>query len=183
MTASALDLLPAATPAGAGREDPGRRPRGRRRPLRRWPQGSLALAVITVTAAGTLGCGAGRNILGTNTGPCFLALPVARRAVEGRGSLAGVRMIDIPKLTSAPDDRAVRALLDLMTVPLPRDVCLVAYTGNFTLGQVEQPSGLPPPGGAGRYAIAVVTTPKSVLLGTFVVRRLPLNFARAHVGF
>jgi hypothetical protein len=60
---------------------------------------------------------------------------------------------------------------------------VVAYTGSFTLGQVEQPAGLPPPGGAGRYAIAVVTTPHSALLGTFVVQRLPMNFTRAHVGF
>jgi hypothetical protein len=150
----------------------------------RWPQRPLALATsIAVTLAGTGACGAGHNILGTNTGPCFLALAVAKRAVEGRGLLAGVRMIDIPKLTSAADDRAVRALLDQITVPLPRDVCLVAYSGSFTLGQVEQPAGLlPGGGGVGRYAIAVVSAPTSELLGTFVVRRLPLNFTRGHVG-
>jgi hypothetical protein len=149
----------------------------------RWPRGPLALAVsIAVTAAGTGACGAGRNILGTNTGPCFLALPVAKRAVEGRGSLAGVRMIDIPKLTNARDDRAVRNLLALMTVPLPRDVCLVAYHGTFTLAQVEQPTGLTPPSGTDRYAIVVVSAPMSELLGTFVVPRLPLTFTRTHLG-
>jgi hypothetical protein len=156
-----------------------------RPPGRRWPARPLALAVsVAVMVAGTGACGAGRNILGTNTGPCFLALPVAKRAVAGRGKLAGVRMIDIPRLTSAPGDRAVRALLDLIAVPLPRDVCLVAYAGSFTLGHVEQPTGplLPGPGGAGQYAIVVVTAPTSELLGTFVVRRLPLDFARMHVG-
>jgi len=187
MTAPALGLPPAARGRGdpaRRREDPCRRPRGRSRPRRRWPHGPLALAVsIAVTAAGTGACGAGRNILGTNTGPCFLALPLAKRAVEGRGTLAGVRMIDIPKLTDAPDDQRVRAMLDLITVPLPRDVCLVAYTGSFTLGQVEQPTGLLPPSGEAKYAIAVVTTPASELLGTFVVQRLPLNFTRAHLGF
>jgi hypothetical protein len=184
MTASALSPLRAAS-AGTGRDDPGQRPRGHPRPRRRWPQAPLALAVsIAVTAAGTGACGAGRNILGTNTSPCFLALPVAKRAVEGRGSLAGVRMVDISKLTGASGDRALRALLDLMTGPLPRNVCLVAYTGSFTLGQVEQPAGLPLPGdgGVGRYAIAVVTTPKALLLGTFVVRRLPVDFTHARVG-
>jgi hypothetical protein len=35
----------------------------------------------------------------------------------------------------------------------------------------------------GKYAIAVMTTPTSGLLGTFVVRHLPLTFNRAHVGF
>ena len=156
-----------------------------RPPARRWPARPLALAVsVAVMVAGSGACGAGRNILGTNTGPCFLALPVAKRAVEGRGKLAGVRLIDIPKLTSVPGDRAVRALLDQIAVPLPRDVCLVAYAGSFTLSQVEQPTGLlpPGPGGVGRYAIVVVTAPTSALLGTFVVPRLPLDFTHTHVG-
>jgi len=156
-----------------------------RAPAQHFPRRQLALAVsVAVMVAGTGGCGAGRNILGTNTGPCFMALPTARRAVEARGKLAGVRLVDIPRLTSAPGDRAVRALLDLIAVPLPRDVCLVAYAGSFTLSQVEQPTGLllPGPGGAGQYAIAVVTAPTSVLLGTFVVQHLPLDFTRTHVG-
>lgn len=149
----------------------------------RWCRGPLALAVsIAVTAAGTGACGAGRNILGTNISTCFLALPAARRAVENRGELAGVRVIDIPKLTNSPDDRRVRDLLALMTVPLPRDVCLVAYTGSYTFAQVERPAGLPPPSGMARYAIAVVTTPGSELLGTFVVEQLPLTFTRQHVS-
>jgi len=156
-----------------------------RPPARRWPTRPLALAVsVAVMVTGSGACGAGRNILGTNTGPCFLALPVAKRAVEGHGKLAGVRLIDIPSLTSVPGDRAVRALLDQIAVPLPRDVCLVAYAGSFTLSRVEQPTGLlpPGPGGVGRYAIVVVTAPTSVLLGTFVVQRLPLDFTHTHVG-
>jgi hypothetical protein len=155
----------------------------RSRPRRRWPRGPLALAVsIAVTAAGTGACGAGRNIIGTNTSTCFLALPTAKRAVQNRGKLAGVREIDIPKLTNAPDDRRVKDLLALLTVPLPRDVCLVAYTGNYTLAQVQQPAGLPPPGGEARFAIVVVASPSSQLLGTFVVQREPLPFTRAHLG-
>src|SRR5260370_11000255 len=148
-----------------------------------WTQGPLGLGVsAAVTAAGLGACGAARNVLGTNTGPCFLALPTARRAVEGRGSLAGIRLVDVAKLT--PGDRAVRALLDQLPVPPPREVCLVAYAGSFTLGHVEQPVGLPPPpAGVGPYAIAVGTTPDSRLVGTFVGRGLPRAFARAHVGF
>jgi hypothetical protein len=145
-------------------------------------QQPLALVVaVAVTAAGLGACGAGRNILGTNTSPCFLALPVAKQAVEGRGSLAGVRLVDTARLATR-GDRAVRELLDQLPVPPPRNVCLVAYTGTFTLLQVEQPAGLPPPEGVGRYAIVVVTTPKSVLLGTFVVQHEPLSFLRTHVG-
>ena len=150
---------------------------------RRWPRGPLALAVsVAVTVGSLAACGAGRNVLGTSSSPCFLALPVAKRAVAGRGSLAGVRQVDVAKLTG-PGGRAVGELLALLPTPPPRDICLVAYTGHFTLGQVERPAGLPPPGGAGRFAIVVVTTPESGLLGTFVVRHLPLNVTRAHVGF
>jgi hypothetical protein len=183
MTASAPGPSAAATPPPAGRRDPGRPPWRPRRPRWRWPRGPLALAVsVAITAGGLGACGAGRNALGTNTGPCFLALPVAKRAVAGRGKLAGVRLVDIAKLTSR-GDQAVRDLLALLPVPPPHDICLVAYAGRFTLGQVAQPAGLPPPGGVGKYAIAVITTPKSGLLGTFVVRHLPLTFNRAHVGF
>jgi hypothetical protein len=147
----------------------------------RWP-GPLALVLaIALTAAGVAACGAGRGILGTNTSPCFLALPTAKRAVEGHGSLAGLRLIDIPRLT-APGDRAIRNLLAQLPSPHPREVCLIAYSGTFAPGQVEQPIGPPPPATTGRYAIAVVTTPGSGLLGTFIVQHEPVNFRRSHLG-
>jgi hypothetical protein len=146
-------------------------------------RGPLALAVSVAVAMGSLGaCGAGRNVLGTNASPCFLALSVAKRAVEGRGTLTGVRRVDVAKLHD-PGGRAVGEMLALLPSPPPRDLCLVAYTGHFTLAGVQRPAGLPPPGGTGRYAIVVVTTTESALLGTFVVRHLPLTFTRAHVGF
>jgi hypothetical protein len=141
----------------------------------------LALALsIAVTAAGVASCGAGRNILGTNTNPCFLALPVAKKAVEGRGSLAGVRLVDVSRLT--PSERALHKLLDQLPIPSSHQVCLVAFTGSYTPGQVKLPFGPVPASGAGRFAIAVVTIPKAVLLGTFVVQREPLSFKREHVG-
>jgi hypothetical protein len=61
------------------------------------------------------------------------------------------------------------------------DVCLIAYTGSFTPGQVELAGSSPT--GPARFAIAVVTTPKPRLLGTILVRRVPLSFYRAHVDF
>ncbi len=142
----------------------------------------LALVLsIAVTAAGVAACGAGRDILGTNTSPCFLALPVAKRAVQGRGSLAGVRLVDVSRLTS--NERALRQLLDQLPIPSSHEVCLVAFTGSYTPGQVELPFGPVPASGAGRFAIAVVTIPKAALLGTFVVQREPLSFRREHIGF
>jgi hypothetical protein len=183
MTASAPGLPPAPALAEAGRADLYRRPWRYRRRRRRWLYKPLALAVsVAVTTVGLGACGAGRDGLGTNAGPCFMALPTAKRAVGGRGSLAGVRLVNVSRF-SARNGRAMHELLSLLPVRPAHDVCLVAYTGSFTLGQVEQPLGPPPPGGVGRYAIAVVTTPKPGLLGTFVVRHDPLNFTRLHVGF
>ncbi len=147
------------------------------------PSRALALCLAAVVAsAGLCACGTGRNVLGTNTSPCFVALPTAKRAVHGRGSLAGVRLVDTARLTGA-GGRPLRHLLGMLPVRPPRDVCVVAYAGTFTLGQVERPAGHPPPRGAGRYAIVFVGFSKSNLLGTFVVPHEPLAFARLHVGF
>ncbi len=138
------------------------------------------LLAVAVTVAGLTACGAGRDALGSSAGQCFMALPVARRAAQDRGRLAGVRLVDTTRL-AARGDRPLHDLLRLLPGRPPRDVCLVAFRGSFTPGQVRQLAG-PPPGGAGRYAIAVVKTPGPALLGTFVLRRLPVAFSRPHVG-
>jgi hypothetical protein len=178
MTASALSPLTA--PAATHEHE---RPHGHRGPRRRWLDRPLILVLsIAVAAVGVGACGAGRAILGTNTSPCFLALPVAKRAVANRGSLDGVRLVDVTRLTSR-GDRALRGLLDQMPIPPSHEVCLVAYRGSFTVGQVELPFGPIPPSGVGRYAIAVVTIPGSMLLGTLVVRHEPLSFKHEHLGF
>jgi hypothetical protein len=179
MTTSALSPLTAPASLAAREQE---RPIGRRGPRRRWLDRPLTLALsIAITAVGAGACGAGHAILGTSTSPCFLALPVAKRAVEGRGTLDGVRLVDVTRLTSR-GDRALRELLDLMPIPPSHEVCLVAYRGSFTVGQVELPFGPIPPSGAGRYAIAVVTIPGSMLLGTLVVRHEPLSFKHEHLG-
>jgi hypothetical protein len=184
MTLSAYGLLPPPEPAGARHEDPRRRARSHRRPRWRRLRRPVALIVsVLVTASGLTACGAGRDALGTNAGPCFAALPVAKQAVRGRGSLAGVRLVDASHLT-ARSQRALHKLLGMLPAPPTHDVCLVAYAGSFTPGQVERPVEPPPPGSVGRYAIAVVTTtPKPELLATLVVRHEPLAFTRVHVGF
>ena len=142
---------------------------------------TLFLAAVVATA-GLSACGTGRNVLGTSTSPCFVALPTAKRAVHGHGSLAGVRLVDTARLTGA-SGRPLRRLLGMLPARPPRDVCVVAYAGKFTLGQVERPTGRPPSSGTGRYAIVFVGFSKSNLLGTFVVPHEPLAFARLHVGF
>jgi hypothetical protein len=181
MTASALSPLTAPTSLATAHEH--ERPRGHRGPRRRWLDRPLTLVLsIAIAVVGVGACGAGRAILGTNTAPCFLALPVAKHAVEGRGSLDGVRLVDVTRLTGR-GNRALRELLDLMPIPPSHEVCLVAYRGSFTVGQVELPFGPIPPSGVGRYAIAVVTIPGSMLLGTLVLQHEPLSFKHEHLGF
>jgi hypothetical protein len=151
--------------------------RGRRRLVR-----PLALALATAVAITGVGaCGAGRDILGTNTSPCFLALPVAKQAVYGRGSLDGVQLVNVTTLT-ARRDRGLRELLELLPIPPSHEVCLIAFAGSYRPDQVQLPFGPFPPALAGRYAIAVVTMPKAVLLGTFVVQHEPLSFKHEHLG-
>jgi hypothetical protein len=152
------------------------------RPARRLNRLLALFLAAAVAAAGLCACGAGRIVLGTNTSPCFMALPTAKQAVHGRGSLAGVRLVDTARLTG-PGGRPMRDLLGMLPARAPRDICVVAYAGKFRLGRVERPAGHAPPGGTGRYAIVIVSVPKPELLGTFVVRHEPLAFARLHVGF
>jgi hypothetical protein len=141
-----------------------------------------AQAVVASIAllVGLCACAAGRGVLGTSISPCFIALPAAKRAVEGRGSLAGIRLIDTAGLT-AGNDRALRNLLDSLPVRPVHDVCLIAYIGSFTPAQVELVGRYPQ--NPARFAIAVVTTPKPRLLGTILVRHVPLGFNRAHMNF
>ncbi len=180
MTSCAAD--PVTVLASLRTEGTDARPRSHQAPRRRWLGRLLALVLaIAATATGVGACGAGRNILGTSTSPCFFALPIAEQAVEGRGSFDGVRLINVARLT-ARSDHGLRALLDMLPIPRSHEVCLVAYIGSYRPDQVELPFGPVPPSGVGRYAIAVVTIPKSMLLGTFVVQREPLSFKHEHLG-
>jgi hypothetical protein len=146
------------------------------------PRRALALTLaIALAAAGIAACGAGRGVAGTNTSPCFLTLPVAKKAVHGRGTLTGVRLVDVKRLPAS--EHNLRKLLDQLPIPSSHEVCLAGFTGTYTPGQVEKHFGPVPSSGSGRFAIAVVTIPKAVLLGTFIVRREPLSFAREHVSF
>jgi hypothetical protein len=161
---------------------PGRRQAGRTGERRGRAGAALLAAVLAVVlAAGLTACGAGRDAFGSGAGPCFMALPAARSATKGHGRLAGVALTDRARLTP----RANRELFNLLML-LPRraarDVCVVAFRGRFTPVQVRQATGPPPPGGAARFAIAVVRVPKPVLLGTFLVRRPPIAVNRSHAS-
>jgi hypothetical protein len=155
----------------------GQRPGRRRRAG--WRPALLALLASIAVIGALGGCSAGRGVLGTSTSPCFIALPLAKHAVHGRGSWTGVRIVDPATLTR--NEQGLHRLLDRLHVRPGQNVCLVEYVGRFTPGQVERPIG-PHLVGVARYAIAVVTTRKPRLLGTVLLRHEPLTFRHSHLG-
>ncbi len=146
--------------------------RSSRRPtVRRIGAMLLVCAVVPLLAA----CTAEHASLGTGSSPCFLALPAAADAVGHRGHLDGVRLVPASSIHA---HTRLRALLDRRAGGPVGDVCLVAYTGDFTAATVERPAG----SAAGHDAMVVLTTPHTRLLATVVLERLPVRFRHPVVG-
>jgi len=134
---------------------------------------AAAIALLFFGSLALASCTSARNALGTNSSPCFRALPVARDAIHDRGVFGGVRLVtakDLAKRTHLLDVLVARAGGKL------HDVCVVEYRGTFRLDQVERPIGHAPPGGVGRYAIVVVSRASNRLLATFVRATQPVRF-------
>jgi hypothetical protein len=143
------------------------RSRGWARPA---PVGSrlagLAVAVVAaVSGVGLAGCSARGATLGTTSTPCFHALPPATAAVGHRGRLVGVRLIPVDRLRKRAPQSA----------PLgKKDLCVVAFEGHFTAGEVKHL--LSTSIGAGKYAVVAVTPDGHQVLGSLLLHRLPLAF-------
>jgi hypothetical protein len=133
---------------------------------RRWAVGAAALllAATLLTA-----CSAARTGLGTTDESCYLALPTAAKAVGGHAHLSGVRKYSLAGMKSVAPRLYGRLAKD---VPKGKNVCLAAYTGQFTRDSVEKPLGR----SSGKLAVAVVTTPGAELLGTLILTKLPVRF-------
>ncbi len=136
----------------------------------------LVVFMAVVTATGLLGgCTAARNGLGTHDSACFRVYPEARAAVHDKGRFAGERYLP---------PRAL--IIELHDVVVPDELqdaarvatCLVAFTGSFSVSDVEH--GWGPGGSTGRIAIVVVRQRDLELLATVVLGRIPprLVFAR-----
>ena len=133
----------------------------------------FSTAVLCVASLVLAGCASARNALGTNSSPCYLALPVARDAVHDRGTFNGVRLVpakDLADRTRLLDTLVARAGGKL------HDVCVVEYRGAYQLDQVERPLGRAPVGGVGRFAVVVVSRDTNRLLATFVRGTQPVRF-------
>jgi hypothetical protein len=129
-----------------------------------------------VAAAASLsGCAATRAELGLSDGLCYVALPPAKAAVHGEGSVIGFR------LRRVSDLRAVHPLSPVPTADGVRvnggtRLCLVAFEGRFTASAVRRPRGRT----SGPVAVVVLTYPGNRLLGTLILDRPPLPFGHSH---
>jgi hypothetical protein len=130
--------------------------------------GALALLVLS-------GCTSARDSLGTPDGACFLALPAATRAVGPHSQLLGARLLTVASLGQEAPGLAA----DLPSGGSSRDrVCVLAFSGRFTTGNVAKPVGLP----SGPVAVVVSSSPSNALIATVIVRRPPLHFGHSHFG-
>lgn len=135
------------------------------RTLRAVATGAMATVSIAVLISA---CTTPRNTLGTNSSPCFRAIPVAVDAVGDRGTLVGARLESASSLHHRLD-----ALLHARG-PTVKTVCVVAFHGRFRVDQVRRPYGPPPPNGSGVFAVVVVSVPRNELIGTVVLATAPL---------
>jgi hypothetical protein len=135
-----------------------------------WRRLGLGVAGLVVAASSCTACSAARSGQGTTDESCYLALPTAAKAVGGHAHLAGIRKFSLSGLRGMTPPRLYGQLVT--DVPKGQNVCVAAYTGHFSASMVSKPLGR----STGMLAVAVVTTPANHLLGTVILRKLPVRF-------
>lgn len=138
---------------------------------------ALVASVAAVAAAAALtGCTASRNGLSTHDSVCFRVYPEAFAAVHRHGHFAGERYL-------APRDLTVElhhvVIPDAVQAAAKVATCLVAFTGHFTVLNVER--GWAPESGPDRIAIVVIRQSNLALVATVVLGRIPPRLVFAHV--
>ncbi len=111
---------------------------------------------------------------------CYEGLPLAEGALNApRGSYQfhGVKLVGPPVMERLVRSRFPKNPSSVPPVAAGTRVCAFAFTGNFPAGQVA----FAPANVSGKAAIVLVTT-KEKLLFSFVLAKLPENFARTFTG-
>ena len=148
----------------------------------------LVFMMITLAS-----CAGGHSNLGTASSTCFLALPQASQAVQGHGTLVGVKSFNPAKLTkelqarasrlaqigssgtSAPNHSRELAAAHFITRELARfghrDVCAIEYKGNYLPQSV---SNAVDPNASGKYALIVLPEKGGQPVISMVLKKLPL---------
>jgi hypothetical protein len=139
---------------------------------RRWLAPALPLALGALLIAG---CGAPRpGISNGSVSACYRAIPVAKAAVrDSHATMIGVHSLPADKLRShlPPSAQAELASYD------DTQLCAVAFKGDFASGQVD----LSPSGEQGSYAVVLVSSRDSRLIGSAVLTHLPRSLGKRTV--
>lgn len=121
------------------------------------------LAAVALFALLLGACAGPRNGLNTPDSACFRAVPVAGAAVGPKGKVIGVRAVR--------RDSLARHVAQAARIP-NREVCAVAYRGDFVPGDIRDAD----PAGPGPYALVALDVRSPRVLATFVVDQLPVKF-------
>ncbi len=145
---------------------------GRRRRLSFPLARALAISALICLAAG---CTSVRSNLGTSDSSCYLGLPAAMHAVGSHSRLLGAHLVTLADLRH----QAPMLVDQISPKGSPKQsLCVFGFSGHYTSAEVSKPHGLP----TGQVAIVVLTRPANQLLGTVILRRVPLRFSHFHIG-
>jgi len=134
-----------------------------------------ALATCALVVFLAVGCTSIRSNLGTSDSSCFLALPAATKAVGPHSRLLGARLISLAGLRR----EAPKLAAQVSPKGSPKQsLCVLAFSGHFSSTAVSKPHGR----STGEVAVAVLARPSNVLLGTVILKRLPIRFSHSHIG-
>ncbi len=135
-------------------------------------RGLAACALVIFLAAG---CTSARSNLGTSDSSCFLALPAATKAVGSHSRLLGARLFSLTELRR----EAPKLAAQVSPKGSPKQsLCVLAFSGHFSSTAVSMPHGR----SVGQVAVVVLTRPSNMLLGTVILKRVPLSFGHSHIG-
>lgn len=135
-------------------------------------RGAAACALVVLLA---VGCTSIRSNLGTSDSSCFLALPAATKAVGPHSRLLGARLFSLAELRR----EAPKLAAQVSPKGSPKQsLCVLAFSGHFSSTAVSKPLGQ----SAGEVAVAFLARPSNQLLGTVILKRLPIRFSHSHIG-
>jgi hypothetical protein len=136
----------------------------------------LATAIpLGLGAALFAGCGAPHpGISNGSVSACYRAIPVAKAALhDSHATMIGVHSLPVDKLRShlPPSAQAELASDD------DSQICAVSFRGSFSSGQVD----MAPSSEQGSYAVVLVSSRNSRLVGSAVLAHLPGSLGKRTV--
>lgn len=135
-----------------------------------------ALVMGALVALGAASACEKVNSVASSVSPCFRVLPQARAAVGGQGTLVDVARVSrsamprIGGIVRRPRATTTSVAPGSTTIPVQREVCLVAYRGTFDASKITNLVG---PNRTGRYAVVVVGIRSQAVRAVELVDRLP----------